>query len=394
MNEGNNSFEKTDNYWASSFDYTVNLIPFKHKGQNQMGIKPSKHGAPYEIVKDLGAKYTITHRHYYLANTPQNLQKVFDAFKGKAWVNASLIQVQKVKAKLSSELKKRPIIALNSRHNLELEKFANYLKARRLANNTIKTYCNMVHAFLAYFNNTNVANINDEMVKAFLAADVKSRGYSNSYQRQMVSAIKLFYKERLNHMLELDKLPNIKSERKLPKVLSMNEVKRIIESTTNIKHKTLLSLCYACGLRIGEALNLKLENVNSERMIIEILGAKGKKDRIVPISENVLRQLREYYKAYKPSTYLFEGPRKGTPYTASSANKVLKLSARRAGVNKPVFMHMLRHSYATHMLESGVDTRYIQKLLGHKSSKTTEIYTFVSNEKLDSIPSPFDRLGI
>lgn len=129
-------------------------------------------------------------------------------------------------------------------------------------------------------------------------------------------------------------------------------------------------------------------------MVLEIINAKGRKDRIVPISENLLAELRDYFKAYKPSTYLFEGVKKGVPYTATSANAVLKASARRAGITKPVYMHMLRHSYATHLLENGVDTRYIQKLLDHKSTKTTEIYTFVNNEKLDSIPSPFDRLGI
>ena len=392
--EGTNSFEKTDNYWASSFDFTVKLIPFKHKGQNQIGIKPSKYGAPYEMVKKLGAKYTITHRYYYLENTHQNINKVLDAFKGKAWVDLSLVQVQKIKKKLNNEIKKRPNLALNRGHKLELEKFNNYLKARRLADNTIKTYGSMVYAFLAYFNNTDIKEINDEMVKEYLAADVKSRGYSNSYQRQMISSIKLFYRERFDHKLEIEKLPNIKSERKLPKVLSMNEVKHIIECTTNIKHKTLLSLCYACGLRVGEALSLRLENVNSERMVLEIINAKGRKDRIVPISENLLAELRDYFKAYKPSTYLFEGVKKGVPYTATSANAVLKASARRAGITKPVYMHMLRHSYATHLLENGVDTRYIQKLLDHKSTKTTEIYTFVNNEKLDSIPSPFDRLGI
>ena len=392
--EGTNSFEKTDNYWASSFDFTVKLIPFKHKGQNQIGIKPSKYGAPYEMVKKLGAKYTITHRYYYLENTHQNINKVLDAFKGKAWVDLSLVQVQKIKKKLNNEIKKRPNLALNRGHKLELEKFNNYLKARRLADNTIKTYGSMVYAFLAYFNNTDIKEINDEMVKEYLAADVKSRGYSNSYQRQMISSIKLFYRERFDHKLEIEKLPNIKSERKLPKVLSMNEVKHIIECTTNIKHKTLLSLCYACGLRVGEALSLRLENVNSERMVLEIINAKGRKDRIVPISENLLAELRDYFKAYKPSTYLFEGVKKGVPYTATSANAVLKASARRAGITKPVYMHMLRHSYATHLLENGVDTRYIQKLLGHKSTKTTEIYTFVSNEKLDNITSPFDRLGL
>ncbi|MGB0431948.1 MAG: tyrosine-type recombinase/integrase [Bacteroidia bacterium] len=376
----------------SDFEYIVDLIPFYHKGNHQIGIKPSKYGAPYEKVKSLGAKYTITHRYYYLENTPQNLNKIFNAFKDKAWVDMSLLQEKKLRAKLDNELKKRPAIQLNAGHKQELKKFYNYLMARRLAESTIKTYCNMVRAFLGYFNSVDVRNIDDEMVKAFLAEDVKSRGYSNSTQRQMISAIKLFYRERVDHKLEIEKLPKVKKDRQLPKLLSMREVELILDATPNIKHKTLLSLCYACGLRIGEALNLRLGDVNKERMMLEIRQAKGSKDRYVPISENILQELREYYKACKPSVYLFEGSKKGQPYTAISANSVLKASAKRAGLTQNVHMHMLRHSYATHLHEFGTDIFRIQKLMGHKSPKTTEIYTFVSNDSLSNITSPFDRL--
>lgn len=388
---------KAKENWADyrkNMEHELKVWPFSHRGSEQLGLKYKNGKIPYDILKKLNAKYTSTHRCYYVAHNKKNFHLIFDSFKGKAWVDISLLKTKKVKDRLNNERKKRSNVALNPEHKAELEKFKNYLNARRLAQSTIKTYGSLVYAFLAYFNHVPIKNIDDEMVKEFLAADVKSRGYSNSYQRQMLSSIKLFYSERFDHKLKLDKLPNVKIERKLPKVLAMSEIKNILESITNLKHRTLLSLCYACGLRISEALNLKLVNVDSERMVIEILAAKGGKDRIVPISDNILKELRDYYKAYKPQVYLFEGAKKGERYTAVSANSVLKTGAKKAGLKKPVHMHMLRHSYATHLLESGVDTRYIQKLLGHKSTKTTEVYTFVSNEKLDKITSPFDRLGL
>jgi site-specific recombinase XerD len=389
MNNQNGHFT-----YQNQFEYKVDLIPFKHRGKNQIGIKPSKNGAPYEIVKGLGANYTITHRYYYLENTAQNLNKIFNAFKGKAWVELSLLQEKKLRAKLDNELKKRDPVKLNPKHEQELNSFKNYLEARRLAQSTIKTYGNLLKAFLSYFNNVDLRKINDDMVKEFLAKDVRHRGYSNSTQRQMMSSIRLFFRERVEHELELEKLPQIKKDKQLPTLLSMHEIEGILDATPNIKHKTLLSLCYACGLRVGEALNLRLEHINSERMVLEIKQAKGNKDRHVPISENILHELRTYYKAVKPKVYLFEGAKKGRPYTATSANKVLKASAKRAGITKNVHMHMLRHSYATHLHEYGTDIFRIQKLLGHKSPKTTEIYTFVSNDSLGKITSPFDRLRL
>ena len=178
----------------------------------------------------------------------------------------------------------------------------------------------------------------------------------------------------------------------MPNVLSKNEVKSILEAPTNLKHRAMLSLIYACGLRRSELLNLSLSDVHSDRNLLFIRQSKGKKDRVVPISNKIIEMLREYYKAYKPKTWLFEGQIPNTKYSEMSLAKVLKQALKKAGNQKPVSLHWLRHSYATHLLESGTDLRYIQELLGHASSRTTEIYTHVSTKNLQQIRSPFDDL--
>jgi len=154
----------------------------------------------------------------------------------------------------------------------------------------------------------------------------------------------------------------------------------------------MLSLMYACGLRRSELLNLKPQNIDSKRHLLIIRNAKGRKDRVVPISDKLIEMLREYYKEYKPKVWLFEGQKAGEPYSETSLQKVLKIALAEAGNKKPVTLHWLRHSYATHLLESGTDLRFIQELLGHKSSKTTEIYTHVTEKSLQKIKSPFEDL--
>jgi integrase/recombinase XerD len=175
-------------------------------------------------------------------------------------------------------------------------------------------------------------------------------------------------------------------------VLSKEEVKLILNAHNNIKHKAMLSLIYSCGLRCGELLKLKQEHVDSKRGVLIIKQSKGRKDRIAPLSHKVIELLRDYYKACKPQTYLFEGQNKGEPYDERSLQNVLKQSLEKANISKPVSLHWLRHSYATHLLENGTDLRYIQEILGHSSSKTTEIYTHVSTKNIQKIVSPFDYL--
>lgn len=208
----------------------------------------------------------------------------------------------------------------------------------------------------------------------------------------MVNAIKLFYRTQFEKLLQPDLVHRPRRKHKLPNVLSKEEVKLILQAHGNIKLKTMLSLIYSCGLRRSELLNLKPNDIDSKRGLVLIKQAKGKKDRIAPLSAKVLELLREYYTAYKPKEWLFEGQSGKGQYDETSLASVLKQALQKSKITKPVTLHWLRHSYATHLLEAGTDLRYIQEILGHRSSRTTEIYTHVSNKSILKIESPFDNL--
>jgi integrase/recombinase XerD len=266
------------------------------------------------------------------------------------------------------------------------------MQQKRYSPNTIKTYTEAIGTFLKYFSQKTILEITNADLNNFNSHYIIKNGYSSAYQNQVINGVKLFFTFSRSLKFEVEKAERPRREHKLPNVLSKEEVSAILKALTNLKHRTMLSLIYACGLRRSELLNLKPENIDSKRHLLIILNAKGKKDRVVPISDKVIDMLREYYKAYKPKVWLFEGQQQAGQYSEMSLQKVLKKALETTRINKPVTLHWLRHSYATHLLESGTDLRYIQELLGHKSSKTTEIYTHVSEKSLQRIKSPFDDL--
>lgn len=274
----------------------------------------------------------------------------------------------------------------------QIEKFKQWLISKRYSSNTIKTYTEALRSFLTFFNTKNSNDITNDDLILYNNEFIFKNKLSSSYQNQIVNAIKLYFKTIKDKKIEIEKIHRPKREKTLPNVLSKEEIKLILEAHNNIKHKTMLSLIYSCGLRRSELLNLKIEDINSKRNIVLIKQAKGKKDRIVPLSIKILQLLRDYYIVYKPKKWLFEGAKEGEPYDERSLSNVLKQALAKSGIKKPVSLHWLRHSYATHLLESGTDLRYIQELLGHNSSKTTEIYTHVSTKSLEQIKSPFDDL--
>jgi integrase/recombinase XerD len=274
----------------------------------------------------------------------------------------------------------------------QIEKFKQWLQSKRYSDNTIKTYGEALKSFLTFFNNKSDFEITNDDVILYTNGYILKNKLSSSYQNQIVNAIKLYFQTIHNEVLVIEKIHRPKREKVLPNVLSKEEIKLILEAPKNLKHKAMLSMIYSCGLRRSELLNLKPIDIDSKRNIVIIKQSKGKKDRITPLSPKILELLRSYYKEYAPKKYLFEGQEKNTPYSARSLEEVLKKSIKLASIKKPVTLHWLRHSYATHLLESGTDLRYIQELLGHNSSKTTEIYTHVSTKSLQQIKSPFDDL--
>jgi integrase/recombinase XerD len=276
--------------------------------------------------------------------------------------------------------------------NSHLAHFKNYLKSQRYSPNTIKTYTDALGVFFQYHSNKDLEQLGIAEIIEFNTGYILRKHLSASYQNQVINAIKLFYRNRFNRVMNLDNIQRPRREKRLPNVLSKQEIKAILEAPTNLKHRAMLSLIYACGLRRSELLNLTLKDVLSDRNLLFIRQSKGKKDRVVPISNKIIDMLREYFKAYRPKIWLFEGQYTGEQYSERSLQLVLKQALQKAGNKKPVSLHWLRHSYATHLLESGTDLRYIQELLGHSSSKTTEIYTHVSTKNLQQIRSPFDDL--
>lgn len=323
-------------------------------------------------------------KYWQLPYTPQQISHIQNTFQGYAHIQCE----EALKAQ-------EKIIKLGHVHEdniLAIKQFSDWLQSKRYSQNTIKTYLETTHIFLRFFSHKAITDITESDIIHFNMEYLIKNGYSQSYQNQFVNAIKLLFKVTIQNDVQTPTIHRPRPEHRLPHVLSKAEVKKILEALHNIKHKCMLSLIYACGLRSGELLRIQISDIDSGRSTIHIQQSKGKKDRIVPLSPKILQMLREYYKVYQPQNYLFEGQTKGSMYDARSLQTVLKNAISKAQIKKPVTLHWLRHSYATHLLENGTDLRYIQELLGHTSSKTTEIYTHVSTHSLQKIKSPFDDL--
>jgi site-specific recombinase XerD len=270
-----------------------------------------------------------------------------------------------------------------------LDDFKKLLTIKRYSYRTIKSYSNALKTFFLYFEHKNPENINPSEIEQFINKMVLIDNISQSYQKVLVGSIKLFYNELLRKNYKLNYLYPDRPEKKLPVVLDKSEIQLLLNSIQNLKHRAILSVIYSAGLRLSEVIEMKLNDIDSKRMLIKIVQGKGKKDRYVMLSEKLLIILREYYKEYKPKEYLFEG-QKGGKYSARSVQAIFKEALRNSKIKKEASVHTLRHSFATHLLESGTDIRIIQQLLGHSSLKTTQIYTQVSSSKISEIKSPLD----
>jgi integrase/recombinase XerD len=282
---------------------------------------------------------------------------------------------------------------LNSESREAVNLLLSYLRKMRYSTNTIGSYKAQLEFFFKYFNSKTPGEITLEDISMFTDEYIISLNYSASHQNQLISAIKTYYMISGGSQFELDEIKRPRKSRPLPQVFSKEEVSKILNATRNLKHRLVLWLIYSCGLRRGEVINIKISDLNRERGLLHIRGGKGDVDRVVPVSDKVWVKLGEYLAVYSPVTYLFEG-QTGGKYSAGSVYNIFKQALRRVGIMKDVGVHSLRHSYATHLHESGLDIRYIQELLGHKSSKTTEIYTHVSRRALLNIKSPIDDLDL
>jgi integrase/recombinase XerD len=337
------------------------------------------------------ARWSQTNGRWYIPWKDFNIDNVIQALNEIAFIDYSSLNIQKgrMQPAIEKSINKTdvPIEII-----VRLDKLKLWMTHKRYSASSIKTYLECVKSFLIFVHPKSMHDIcNDDMVR-FVNEYIIKRNLSYSYQNQVINAVKILFREIEHSQFDVEKFERPRREHKLPNVLSKEEVLAILTAPINLKHKTMLSLIYACGLRRSELLNLQPLDIDSKRGLLLIHQSKGKKDRVIPISRRVIEMLREYYKIYRPKKWLFEGQKQGEQYSEKSIQSVLKQCLDKAGIQKPVTLHWLRHSYATHLLECGTDLRYIQELLGHKSSKTTEIYTHVSTKSLQKIKSPFDDL--
>ena len=325
----------------------------------------------------------------------QNFAVHWSQTKKHWWIERSVFDFKKFKA-IFSTLAEIELHEKKEERNEKVELGLPYgylekLEQKRYSPQTIKIYTKYFNDFRSHFEERNLLDITMDEINAYILDLIQTKDISHSQQNQRINAIKYYYEQVLGREKEYIKIERPLRQKRLPDVLSKDEVCAMITGTHNLKHKCLIAVIYSCGLRRGEAINLKLKDIDSKRMVVKIVDAKGKKDRYVQLADSVLKVLRLYYNKEKPKTWLFEG-QEGQQYSATSIYNTIKKAARIANIKKRVYPHILRHSFATHHLEQGTDLRYIQVWLGHSSSKTTEIYTQVSQQNFIKFKNPIDDI--
>ncbi|MFT7085868.1 MAG: site-specific recombinase XerD [Vicingaceae bacterium] len=368
--------------------YRITLKHLLIDGKKKIGLQFYPNKVMNALVKGLPeVRWSKRFNMTYIPNEKQNINVILQTFKGVAWVDGKYFFDKKSHRPIDQLLELKQDI--EHAHGVP-ESYLTKLILKRYANNTIKTYCSLFARFLQRYKEQDVNELGEVEIQEYMK-ELILEGKSDSFVNQMINAIKFYYEIVLqmpNRFYELDR-PTKREQ--LPKVISKEAVIKMIDYTTNLKHKCIIALIYSAGLRRSEALALLPEHINSDRMTIRVVNGKGGKDRITTLSSYLLDLLRKYFKVYRPKHYLFEG-QKGGQYSAASILKVVSRAGYKAGLSGKVTTHMLRHSFATHLLEDGTDIRKIQSLLGHSSLKTTEVYTHVATNFQLGVKNPLDSL--
>lgn len=368
-------------------------VTLKHlliKGKRYVGLQFNTDKIIQALVKGLpDVKWSTEFNMAYILNSKENLNHIFEIFRGVVWVNCNYF------------FDKKPI---NDNEPIDITWFRkrtlpehfrycptpylDRLQLKKYANNTVKSYIFAFETFINYYDTKELIQINENDVRDYILKLIQENK-SDSSINIAINSIKFYYESVLGMPNRFYQIERPRKEKKLPKVLSKADVLQLIAHTNNLKHKCIVSLLYSSGMRRNELVNLKITDIDSKRMLILIEAAKGKKDRYTLLSRTLLKDLREYYKQWKPEKYIIEGAY-GRQYSGQSIGKIITNAAKKARIHINVTPHMLRHSFATHLLEDGVDLRQIQVLLGHSSSKTTEIYTHVAMTTFKKIKNPLD----
>jgi len=345
-----------------------------YKGTSRIKVTFENNDAWNKRMRQVpGARWSKTLRSWHIPDTKENREKCGLQPKGY------------------------PVIDNIADHSLQkrLQDVAEKIKLKGYSRSTGENYCQHLKEYFKIISlKYDPEKVSEPIIEKYLLWRLEQKRSSESDMNSHINAIKFYYEQVSNKERMLFDLPRPKKPLQLPKVLAEAELERLFRALPNIKHKAILLTAFSCGLRISETVNLKLCDIDSERMQVLIERSKGKKDRYVMLSPLLLDVLRAYLMLHKPrpKKYLFEGMHEGTPYSTRSANEVFKHACEKAGIHKKLTFHSLRHSFATHLLEKGVDIRYIKDLLGHFSIKTTERYLHVAREKLVHIESPLDYL--
>ena len=375
------------NQTANNQELVFKEKPFTLKKDSQTGRIYIRF--PYDLViKDAvkrldGSWWHVESKKWSVLWTSENIKSLEEIFKGKnaIWDEFSDKSVKK----------HRPSIKMGEIHIHPA--YEKQLKIENKSKNTISNYISQVSHFLYFFKDEDIEYLTETKIRDYINHLRDEMNYSSSFQRILISAINNYYRIVYNRDIDRTELPYPISEKRLPKVISKEDVQKMITTTLNYKHKMIIIMLYSLGLRNSELSLLKQKDIDFDREIITIYNAKGRKDRQIPLPKSLIGPMKKYMSDYAVRDYFLEG-QNGNPYSGSSIGKVVKSAAEKVKVKLPVTPHVLRHCFATHSLEKGVDLRYIQAMLGHSSSRTTEIYTHVSTKKLKSLSNPFDDIKI
>ncbi len=333
-----------------------------------------------EVQQIKGARFTKTKGGWYVPDTTENRKRF-----GLAPATDLEVMQQKVE---SSPVR----LSANNKEQLLL--FLEQLALKKYSASTLQTYRSEFMQLLQLLKEKPVQELSPEQIKRYMLYCVVQLKLTENTLHSRLNALKFYFEQVLKREKFFFEIPRPKKQLQLPKVFNEAEVGRLFKAITNIKHKAIVFTAYSAGLRVSEVVQLKITDVDSRRMVLLIAQAKGKKDRYVNLSPLLLDILRSYLKLHqpRPKTYLFEGQVPGEPYSTRSAQQIFVDAKKKAGISKAVPFHGLRHSFATHLLEKGVDIRYIKEILGHFDIRTTERYLHVARNTLVNITSPLDDL--
>ncbi len=370
-------------------------ITLKHlyiNDQKMIGIQFYPDKLIQAIIKQLPEpKWSEKYGMVYIRNTPDNTKAIFEKFKGLCWINCKYFYINRPVSTYNETLdinfyrQRKP----EKGKRLVPEDFLQKLEIRKYSLSTAKSYIHHFEVFMNHYSQVeNLLELGEHEINQYISYLTKKK-HSYAYIKMSINAIKFYYEVVIEMPNRFYSIKQTDKKESLPKVLAKEDIIKMIDVTRNIKHKCIISLLYSSGIRRQELLDMKIADVDSKRMTITVREGKGKKDRITILSRFLLDLLRTYYKSYRPKIYLFESSA-GNKYSGSSVRQIVHRASKHAGIKQRVTPHMLRHSFATHLLESGTDLRHIQALLGHSTTRTTEVYTHVSTTHFEKIKNPLD----